>query len=268
MNMTSSRFLSLAVAGALLMAGCQANSDSTDNRDQDHSQETQEDIDQANEENADQVESSDEGGDDMADQLQQAIFDPTSQAILVNKQYSLDEDHYPDDLVPVDVPVVYESAEANQMRQEAAEALNQMFQAAEDQGIILYARSGFRSYQTQVDLFNNYANNHGLEAASRFSARAGESEHQTGLAMDITSESVDFDLVEAFGETEEGQWARDYAHEFGFIIRYLEGKEDITGYQYEPWHLRYLGEELASEVYESGLTYEEFLVEKGINIDI
>ena len=206
--------------------------------------------------------------DDPQLDLEDDILNPASIAALVNKQYSLPEDHTPKNLVTVNVPTVLPNPEIKQMRQVAADALKEMFDAAEEEGVILHARSGYRSYETQVQLFRNYASNHGEEAANKYSARAGESEHQTGLVMDITSESVNLQITSDFGETEEGQWVRDNAHTFGFIIRYPEGKSDITGYVYEPWHLRYLGEELATDVYESGLTYEEYLVERGLDIEI
>ncbi len=200
--------------------------------------------------------------------LKEEVFNPKSTAVLVNKQYSLTENDKPDDLVLVEVPTVLESVEIRQLRQVAADSLKEMFDAAEEEGIILLARSGYRSYHTQAQLFRNYVDQHGEEAANRYSARPGESEHQTGLAMDVTSESVAKELTEAFGETEEGLWVKENAHHFGFIIRYPEGKESITGYIYEPWHLRYLGQELATAVYDSGLTYEEFLVEEGIDSEI
>lgn len=205
---------------------------------------------------------------DIAIDMEEDLLEPESIKVLVNKQYALPEDYAPDDLVTVDVPTVLENPEIRQLREEASEALTDMFAAAEDDGIMLYARSGYRSYQTQVELFNNYVSNHGEEAANRYSARPGESEHQTGLAMDVTSESVNYQLTEAFGETPEGQWVEENAHRFGYIIRYLEGEEDVTGYQYEPWHLRYLGQELAEDVADSGLTYEEYLLERGIDIEI
>ncbi len=189
--------------------------------------------------------------------------DPTITA-LVNKQHSLDEDYAPDDLVTVEVPTILENPEVNQLREVAADALKAMFDKAEESGIYLYARSGYRSYQTQVQLFQNYAAEHGEEAANRYSARPGQSEHQTGLVMDVTSESVNYQLTDSFGETEEGKWVSEHAHEFGFIIRYPQGAEDITGYIYEPWHLRYLGVDMATKVYESGLTYEEYLEEEGL----
>lgn len=183
---------------------------------------------------------------------------------LVNKEYSLGEDYAPEDLVTVDVPTILENPEVNQLRKVAADALKEMFDEAEESGIYLYARSGYRSYQTQVQLFQGYADQHGEEAANRYSAKPGHSEHQTGLVMDVTSESVNYQLTESFGETEEGKWLKEHAHEFGFIIRYPEGAEGITGYIYEPWHIRYLGIDMATKVYESGVTYEEYLEEEGL----
>ncbi|RUS46160.1 D-alanyl-D-alanine carboxypeptidase family protein [Cohnella sp. AR92] len=180
---------------------------------------------------------------------------------LVNKKHPLDKAYVPEDLVPVDVPTVLDNPEVNQLRKEAAAALSKMFDAASEDGVKLYARSGYRSYKTQEALFASYSAREGEEAANRYSARAGQSEHQTGLAMDVTSESVSFQLDEAFGETTEGRWLAEHAHEYGFIIRYPQGKEDITGYIYEPWHVRFLGVRLAASVYESGLTYEEFVGE-------
>lgn len=196
------------------------------------------------------------------------IVSDDSLTVLVNKHNSLSENYVPEDLVTVSVPTVLENPEVRQMRKEAADALKQMFDEAIEEGIYLHARSGYRSYQTQVQLFNNYVSRHGEEAANRYSARPGQSEHQTGLVMDITSESVNFQLTEQFGDTEEGIWLRDHAHEFGFIIRYPKDMEHITGYIYEPWHIRYMGVDVAKEVYESGLTYEEFLVEKGVLDDV
>lgn len=198
--------------------------------------------------------------------LENELFNPSSIVVLVNKQYDLG-DYEPDDLVTVEVPTVLENPEVKQLRKEAADQLKEMFKFAEESGITLLARSGYRSYNTQTQLFESYASNHGEEAANKYSARPGESEHQTGLAMDITSESVNYQLTEAFGETSEGIWVSENAHEFGFIIRYLQGKEHITGYIYEPWHLRYVGEELATEIYESGLTFEEYLIDMDINIE-
>ena len=199
---------------------------------------------------------------------EEEVFDEAGIEALVNRQYLLSEDYVPRDMVAVEVPLIFpEHPEINQLRAPAADALKQMFATAEEAGIILYARSGYRSYGTQERLYGSYVETHGEEAASRFSAPPGASEHQTGLAMDVTSESVGYELLESFGETAEGEWVKDNAHVYGFIIRYHEGKEDITGYMYEPWHLRYVGKELAHDIKESGLTYEEYIMESGIDIE-
>ena len=132
-------------------------------------------------------------------------------------------------------------------------AFNEMKVAAKQEGIALWISSGFRSYSTQYGLYNRYVAGYGKNAADTFSARAGHSEHQTGLAMDINY------IEDWFGDTKEGKWVAENCHKYGFIIRYPKGKDNITGYKYEPWHIRYLGKEIATEVYNSGLSLEEFL---------
>lgn len=136
---------------------------------------------------------------------------------------------------------------------EAVSALQTMIAAASNDGIQLFKVSGFRSYETQQGLYARYLLREGRDAADRYSARPGYSEHQTGLAFDLNS------VETSFGETAEGKWLASHCMEYGFIIRYPEGKEDITGYMYEPWHVRYLGTENAKAVSESGLTLEEYL---------
>lgn len=209
------------------------------------------------------VEPNEETPDETNSNILNNILD-LSIVTLVNKQNSLTESDVPSDLVTVDVPTVLENPEVNQLRKVAANALKSMFDEAIKDDIYLHARSGYRSYNTQVQLFQSYTDRNGEEAANRYSAKAGQSEHQTGLVMDVTAGSVNFQLSEEFGETAEGTWLREHAHEFGFIIRYPKHKEDITGYIYEPWHIRYLGIEMATKVYESGLTYEELLDKEGI----
>lgn len=141
----------------------------------------------------------------------------------------------------------------------AQEALQQLFSDAQKDGINLYKISGFRSYPTQVQLYNNYVERDGKEAADKYSARPGYSEHQTGLTYDVGGVNSDKNLYESFGETEEGQWIAKNAHKYGFIVRYPKGKENITGYQYEPWHLRYLGKDTATKVYKSDKALEEYV---------
>jgi LAS superfamily LD-carboxypeptidase LdcB len=145
------------------------------------------------------------------------------------------------------------------MRKEAASALEEMFRAAKADGINLYAVSGYRSYARQEAIFASNVRKYGLEKANQFSAKPGQSEHQTGLAMDITCTSVSYGLTQRFGSTKEGIWVKENANKFGFILRYQQGKESITGYQYEPWHLRYVGKEAAKEITERNVTLEEYL---------
>lgn len=155
--------------------------------------------------------------------------------LVVNKTYPLPRDYNPGGLT-----------------QECAAQFELLRQGASSDGINIYLSSGFRSYDTQQQLYNSYVSYYGQETADTFSARPGHSEHQTGLAIDCNTVS------DSFIGTPEAIWLAEHCHEYGFIIRYPEGKEDITGYKYEPWHIRYVGTELAQYIYESGLTLEEY----------
>ena len=185
----------------------------------------------------------------------QAITEPMDTLVLVNKTTSLAEDYQPADLVWVDLPGVRET----QLRKEAAGALEELFAAAESKNLSLYCCSGYRSYQTQAELYAENVKAYGQKEADLVSAKPGQSEHQTGLAMDVTAESVNFDLLESFGQTPEGVFIKNNAHQYGFIVRYPEDKTTITGYAYEPWHLRYVGKAVATEIYDNKLTFEEYL---------
>lgn len=187
------------------------------------------------------------------------ITDPSSYDAMINKVRRLPADYIPADLVRVEVPTILSFEEVNHLRRLASEALSAMFLAAEDeQGYELLARSGYRSYSTQVMLYDGNVREHGEEYASRFSARPGTSEHQSGLVMDISSPVVNYQLTQDFGDTDEGIWVADNAYRFGFIIRYLKEKEDITGYSYEPWHLRWVGVDLAEIIHSAGMTLEGY----------
>ena len=159
--------------------------------------------------------------------------------LIVNKEIPLPEDYNPE------------------MQPEVIEAYTQMFEDGAAEWLNFELVSGFRSYDYQAELYNNYVSRDGKEAADRYSAEPGHSEHQTGLAIDVGSYDSAVLLQTSFEYTPEFQWMKDVAHEYGFIIRYMKGKEDITGYMYEPWHLRYVGDK-ATEIYESGLTLEEY----------
>lgn len=184
------------------------------------------------------------------------VTNPDGLDVVVNKQRNLPRDYEPGDLVVPDVPF---AGPEQLLRLEAARALEELFLAAGEAGHGLAAVSGYRSYASQEAIFGRNVAQVGFEEANRFSAQPGQSEHQTGLAMDVSSTSVGFRLVERFGETPEGLWLAENAADHGFIIRYPRDKEEITGYIYEPWHLRYVGERLASEITRQGVTLEEHL---------
>ncbi|KIQ94155.1 D-alanyl-D-alanine carboxypeptidase [Anoxybacillus thermarum] len=188
------------------------------------------------------------------------IVNPDNVLALVNKEQQLPADYKPADLVIPNVPFTFKETdvEKRHMRAEAAKALEEMFTAAKKQQIILYAVSGYRSYERQQQLFVSEVQRSGKEKAVVAVAMPGKSEHQTGLAIDITSPSVQYTITPAFGDTSEGKWVAQHAHEFGFIIRYPKGKEHITKYQYEPWHLRYVGKKAAKVIYEKQITLEEY----------
>ncbi|OWR27749.1 peptidase M15 [Saccharibacillus sp. O23] len=194
------------------------------------------------------------------------VTNPTSMQVVVNKQRYLPDGYEPSDLVVPEVPFSFGGViEKSHMRKEAADALETLFAGAKEQGIELYAVSGYRSYKRQKSIFANNVAKHGEAEAAKVSAPPGTSEHQTGLAMDVSALSANNELEQSFGDTKEGQWLAEHAQEYGFIVHYLKGKEDKTGYSYEPWHIRYVGKELAQAVYDSGLSLDEYLDEANLS---
>lgn len=155
--------------------------------------------------------------------------------LIANKTYSLPESYNPGGLLPE-----CEDAFALMKRDAAAKGLN------------IYISSGFRSYASQKSIYNRYVSRDGKALADTYSARPGHSEHQTGLSIDLNT------ITQSFGRTKEGKWVAEHCHEYGFIIRYPEGKSHITGYCYEPWHLRYVGVETATKIAQSRLCLEEY----------
>lgn len=176
---------------------------------------------------------------------------------LVNREFAVSSDYEPDDLV---LPNVKRTGNTVMLRAEAAKALEQLFAAAKEQGHTLVAVSGYRSYRTQSNIFARKVNSVGKRAAMLLVAPPGTSEHQLGLAMDIGCQG-EMGLESSFGRTEEGKWVAQNCHRFGFIIRYKEEWTDITGYAYEPWHLRYIGKEHAQRVWEADIPLEYYIEE-------
>jgi D-alanyl-D-alanine carboxypeptidase len=190
----------------------------------------------------------------------QVVAKPADIAVLVNKTNKLPDNFKPDDLVEPNIPFIFkEKSDKRLMRKEAAGALEKLVAAAKKDDISLAGVSGYRSQSTQKTLFENYAKKDGEEAARKYSAVPGHSEHQTGLAMDVSGSDGKCAASDCFAGTKEAKWLAEHAAEHGFIIRYPKGKEDITGYQYEPWHLRYVGTKAAKEIMEKGVTLEEYM---------
>lgn len=187
------------------------------------------------------------------------VTTPDSIYCLVNKEYSLPSDYEPDDLVEPNVTfsINYES-EKKLLRKEASVALESLFSDAAKEELELVAVSGYRSYERQQEIYENNLKTRGTTHTNQYSAKPGYSEHQTGLVMDVSCKSENYDLQESFGETPEGIWLAQNAHTYGYIIRYPEDKCEITGYAYEPWHIRYVGVELATYLYENKMTLDEY----------
>ena len=173
--------------------------------------------------------------------------------VIVNKYYKLSKDYEPDDLTKIDSK--FASGSNQRLRKEAAIKFEEMAAEALKNGYKIYAGSTYRSYDYQLGLYNRYVAKDGFDEAETYSARAGYSEHQLGLAVDIINGKWEY-LSE---NDEEYEWLIDNSYKYGFILRYPRGKEYITGYVFEDWHFRYLGIDLATKVYNSKLTYDEYV---------
>ena len=180
------------------------------------------------------------------------VYNPTSYDFLVNKNNKLTNDYIPNDLEPIDI--MY-SCKDKYLRRDARINFENMAKTAKKEDFNIIAVSTYRSYEYQEKLYNNYVFDKSFYYADMASARAGHSEHQTGLAVDVANESLDYDNFES---TKEFIWMKNNAHKYGFILRYPKGNFHITGFKYEPWHYRYVGIEVATYIYENNLTLEEY----------
>lgn len=176
--------------------------------------------------------------------------------ILVNKYYYLEKDYVPDNLKLISNQ--YSSKEINLVSY-AKEAFENLSKAAKKENLNVIAMSGYRSYNYQVNLYNKYVKEDGAEAADTYSGRPGHSEHQTGLAVDVYNKKT---LYTNFEQTKEFIWMQNHAHEYGFILRFPKGKENETGYEYESWHYRYVGLEIAKYIHDNKITLEEYYATK------
>jgi LAS superfamily LD-carboxypeptidase LdcB len=190
---------------------------------------------------------------DFYDNIKDAI-NKESNLILVNKYYKIDSSFVNElDTLSLDCSV----RSGIKMQKNAKEAFEKLCKDAKDQGYIIKGSSGYRSYETQKQIYNSYLRSDTLANVDTYSARAGHSEHQTGYAIDVTNNKLSYD---DFGATSEYQWAKINIHKYGFIIRYTKDNQYITGYKDEPWHLRYVGIDVATYIYQNDLTLEEYLL--------
>ncbi len=181
------------------------------------------------------------------------VDDPGSLSMLINKTYYLNGDYAPANIT--DLSVVY-AAQNVSLAQEAADAFMNWVDAGMELGVRFYAASAYRPYSYQEELYNDYIASMGQEQADALSARPGFSEHQTGLTVDLAS--VNSDGISEYKDTNEYTWTSTNCQDYGWILRYPEGKTQITGYAFESWHYRYVGVEIAQAVVASNLTYDEY----------
>lgn len=178
---------------------------------------------------------------------------------LVNRDHMINENYVPP-VRPVNVIGMRQS-----MRDDAATALEEMFATAKEEKIGLSSVSGYRGYSKQATIYSRKKNKTDEDIANSLVALPGSSEHQLGLVMDVAKKGGS-QLNASFAKTPAGQWVRDNSHRFGFIVRYQEGKEGITGYSYEPWHLRYVGKAYAQAIYEFGEPMELYISAQRLEI--
>ena len=176
--------------------------------------------------------------------------------ILVNKHYYLEENYEPENLEAIDKKYALSGMK---MVKEAKEAFENMASDAKKEKLNIVAMSTYRSYDYQVDLYNRYVRQDGKEAADTYSGRPGHSEHQTGLAVDVYDNEIDYTKFE---KTNEFKWMNEHAQEYGFILRFPKDKENETGYMYESWHYRYVGIEAATYIKENNISFEEYYATK------
>ena len=173
--------------------------------------------------------------------------------MLTNKFYYLDNTYNSDNMVKVSKKYSY--GENQMLTNETYDAFLSMFNAAKKENLTLIINSSFRSFEDQEEIYNYYKINKGEEAADKIAAKAGFSEHQTGMSVDIQTYGS---TASTFEEFDEFKWLQNNAHKYGFILRYPKNKEYLTGYEYESWHYRFVGKEVATYIFENNITFDEY----------
>lgn len=191
------------------------------------------------------------------DKTKYSLTDPASMWVIVNKQRPLSPKTYKP--ATLRTPNMGVESSNMQVNDQMATALETMASAAATEGINLSVVSAYRSYDSQVSIYNSEVQAYGQTQADRESARPGYSEHQSGWAADLGAKSGKCRIAACFADTAEGKWLAANAYKYGFIIRYAVNKESITGYMYEPWHVRFIGTDLSTEMHKQNVkTLEEF----------
>ncbi len=180
------------------------------------------------------------------------VENPDDILVLVNKNNQLLSSYIPNNLESISLKYANND---KYLKKEAKIAFEKLSEDAYKLGYHIIAVSAYRDYNYQKELFDYYVKKKGLEYALDCSAKPGHSEHQTGLALDVEGSNKDYDNFE---NSKEFIWMKDNSYKYGFILRYPKGKENITGFKYEPWHYRYVGIDVAKYIYENNLTLEEY----------
>lgn len=173
--------------------------------------------------------------------------------LIVNKYYTLSESYEPDNLVSIKNQYAYAN---NKVTEEANDAYVSMWHAAKEAGYQLIVNSSYRNYKDQEDVYESFKMSKGEREADKVAARPGHSEHQTGLAIDVFE--INNQLTGTFKDSPAYTWLKENAHQYGYIERYPENKEYLTGYNFESWHWRYVGVEAATTIYNENITYDEY----------
>ncbi|MBS5113294.1 MAG: M15 family metallopeptidase [Coprobacillus cateniformis] len=192
------------------------------------------------------------------------VNEPESLTLLIKKGFQLPESYIPSDLKDVNIPIA-KDCENKQLRKDAAQSLEKMSQAALKENLHLALNSGYRSFQQQKAIYDDYFQKYDAKTAAGLVALPGSSEHQLGLSVDLTSQSVIDGKWRFFGDTPEYKWVIENAHHYGFILRYPQNKSNITGTTNEPWHFRYVGLEVAKIIYENNWTLEDYVLHYGLS---
>lgn len=195
------------------------------------------------------------------------ILEPENTLVLIKKGFILPKDYEPKDLVEPNIPIASDTKN-RKLRKDAAKALEQMYQDALKQDYHLVLNSGYRSYASQTKIYDEYFKKYDEVTAAGLVAKPGSSEHQLGLGVDLTSQSVIDKKRLVFGDTEEYKWVIKNAYKYGFILRYPKNRSSLTGTANEPWHFRYVGKKVAKIIYDNNWTLEDYILKYGFSYEL